>query len=357
MKKLAVLLTLLLLIIIGGGLIGGYNYFISPMDKNADTIEFKVEKGDTFTTIAGELKEKGLIRDVGFYKIYLKINEPDTIKEGIHEVSARMSLPELIKQLSSTNLKKEVISITFKEGRNMRYVVSLIHEKTGQSEEEIYNILDDENYLNELIENYWFLSDEIKNQEIYYSLEGYLYQDTYEIDKENADAKEIFSKMLDNMESKIDSLKVDIEESSYSFHELLTLASMVELEASTSEDRKGVAGVFYNRLDIKMSLGSDVTTYYAAKVDMGERDLYKSELNDYNAYNTRNANMAGKLPVGPISNPSITSLEAVVYPEENNYYYFVADKNKKVYFSKNSKEHNSTISRLKQEGLWYTYEN
>ena len=355
MKKIAVLLTFLMLGVLGVGVFIGYNYLKGPVDPNGGVIEFKVEKGDTFTTIASKLKEKNLIKDALFYKIYLKIKTTDTIKEGIHEVSSKMSLDELIETLSSKDVKVVTFDITFKEGRNMRYIVSTIHEKTGEKEEDIYALLKDESYLDELIETYWFLTDEIKDKDIYYSLEGYLYPDTYKIEKEKANAKEIFSVMLDNMENKIKEYKVDIEQSKYSFHEILTLASIIELEASSNDDRKGVASVFYNRLNTNMSLGSDVTTYYASKVDMGERDLYKSEINEYNAYNTRSTKMAGKLPVGPISNPSITSIEATLFPQNTNYYYFVADKNKKVYFSKTSNEHTATINRLKKEGLWYTY--
>ena len=91
---------------------------------------------------------------------------------------------------------------------------------------------------------------------------------------------------------------------------MLSLASMIELEAKNAEDRAEVSGVFYNRLNKNMSLGSDVTTYYAYKVDMGERDLYMSEINGYNPYNTRGPRMEGKLPIGPISSISKDALDA-----------------------------------------------
>ena len=104
-----------------------------------------------------------------------------------------------------------------------------------------------------------------------------------------------------------------------------------------------------------MSLGSDVTTYYAIKVDMSERDLYQSELNKYNPYNTRGPRMEGKLPVGPISTVSIQSIEAALDPEETDYLYFVADKNGKIYFGKTVEEHNKNIQTLQNQGLWYTY--
>ena len=143
--------------------------------------------------------------------------------------------------------------------------------------------------------------------------------------------------------------------SSNNYHQLLSLASVVELEAKDPTDRLNVAAVFYNRLNANMQLGSDVTTYYAAKVDMSERDLYAAELNAVNPYNTRSSTMAGKLPVGPICNPSISSIIAAITPAKNNYYFFVADKNGDVYFTKTLQEHNAKIAELKRKGLWFTY--
>ena len=93
--------------------------------------------------------------------------------------------------------------------------------------------------------------------------------------------------MLDNMNNKISKYKEEVKKSKYSIHEMMTLASIIELEAGTASDRKGVAGVFYNRLKDNWSLGSDVTTYYAEKIDNYSRDLKMSELNSCNKYNTR----------------------------------------------------------------------
>ena len=135
----------------------------------------------------------------------------------------------------------------------------------------------------------------------------------------------------------------------------MTIASMAELEGVSLDDRKNICGVFYNRLDKNMPLGSDVTTYYAFKVDMGERDLKNSEINSYNAYNTRGPNMSGKLPVGPISNPSKEAIISAIEPANNDYLYFVADKNRKVYFTKTVSEHDKKVSELKSQGLWYEW--
>ena len=106
----------------------------------------------------------------------------------------------------------------------------------------------------------------------------------------------------------------------------------------------------------KMSLGSDVTTYYAFKIDMGERDLTTKEINTVSPYNTRGPQMEGKIPVGPIDNPSKTSIEATLEYKETDALYFVADKNGKVYFTKSNEEHLAKVKELKEQGLWYIYE-
>lgn len=105
-----------------------------------------------------------------------------------------------------------------------------------------------------------------------------------------------------------------------------------------------------------MSLGSDVTTYYGIKVDMSERDLYQSELDKYNPYNTRGPRMEGKLPVGPIASVGLESIIAALEPEETNYLYFVADKNGKTYFAETLSKHQAIVSDLKSKGLWYSHE-
>ena len=114
---------------------------------------------------------------------------------------------------------------------------------------------------------------------------------------------------------------------------------------------------FINRLNKNMALGSDVTTYYAIKVDMNERDLYAKEINTYNAYNTRGPNMEGKLPVGPIASVSEESIKATLNPADGDYLYFVSDKNGDIYFSETYEKHQETIATLKKKGLWYEYSN
>ena len=361
MKKFIKVLLVCIVIIICLfiiGVIGGLLYFklqLSPVNNNSDSIVFNVEEGDTYYSISHKLKKSNLIKNENVYRLYIKLNRPNgELKVGKYKVSSSMDVPTLISKLQGQPII-ENITITFKEGKNMRYYARTIAENTNNTEEDVYKKLKDTNYLKKLIKEYWFLDDSILNENIYYSLEGYLYPDTYNFKDKNVTVEEIFKVLLDQTNKVISPYKKDFDNSKYSVHQIFTIASVVELEARDEYDRNNVAGVFYNRLKSNLPLGSDVTTYYAAKVDMSERDLYIGEIEAVNPYNTRSATMAGKIPVGPICSPTKSSIFAALSPTKNDYYFFVADKNGDVYFTKTYEEHNKIIADLKRKGLWFTY--
>lgn len=334
-----------------------YKINIGPVSKSSELKEIEIAAGETYLSISSKLKENNLIRSEFFYKLYVKLMKPNNLEKGKYSLSENMGVEGILDVLENgSDTNTDVISITFIEGKNMRYIANLIEKNTNNTEEDVYNLLQDTNYLDSLINKYWFLTNEIKDQNIYYSLEGYLFPDTYQFRDKDVTVEEIFETLLDELDTKLKPYKTEIQNSPYSVHQLLTLASIVELEGVNKADRFDVAGVFYNRLNDGWSLGSDVTTYYAARVDMSERDLYKTEIDECNYYNTRHICMAGKLPISPICNPSIESIEAVINPKSHNYYFFVADKNKKTYFTTTNAEHLNTIATLKSQGLWYEYE-
>lgn len=333
---------------------------VKPISKTSTKVIFEVEEDTSARTIIKELKKQGLIRNDLFGLIYYKINylskdKTNYLNHGKHLLNKNMSLREIFDKLTSTtNSSSNTIIITFHEGKNMRGYVKTITESTSITENDIYNTLNNKEYLKELMNEYWFLGDEILDSNIYYPLEGYLAPDTYEFN-EDVTIKEIFKKLLDQEERILGKYKSLIDSSKFNTHEIITLASMCELEGKTSEDRKNIIGVFINRLNNNIPLGSDVTTYYASKVDMGERDLYQTEIDSDNPYNTRPISSSGKLPVGPICNPSESAIEAAINYTSNDYFYFVADKNGKVYFTKTDSEHISKVNELKQKGLWFEY--
>ena len=328
-----------------------YNYNIGPVSKDKTLKEIVVKEGETFNSIAPLLKENNLIKSEFFYKLYIKIHKPKTFEAGTYQLNENMGVKKIVETISEgSNYADSIIKITFVEGKNMRNVAKTIAENTDNTEDDVFSLLKNEEYINGLIEKYWFLTDEIKNSDIYYPLEGYLFPDTYEFINKNVKVEEIFETMLDNTSSKLESLKEKIESSSLSIHKLLTLASIVELEGAGSNDRASVAGVFYNRLDSGMVLGSDITGYYGAKMD-DWTDGLGDHIDDCNGYNTR-GNCVSGLPVGPVCNPGIDSINATLNPEEHNYYYFVADCSGVTHLSKTYNEHVRTVDKLVAEGNW-----
>lgn len=334
----------------------GIYYKINMVGPSGDnTLKIiNIEEG-TIEDIANNLKENNLIKNVTIFKVYIKLTGKSNLKAGTYELSENMGVEKIVDILEEgTKYNPNEISITFKEGINLRKVATLISENTNNSYDSVLETVNDEKFINSLIDKYWFLTDDIKNKSIYYSLEGYLFPDTYRFNNREVTTEEIFTKMLDEMENKLSKYKESIEDSELSIHEIITLSSIVELEGAKASDRKGVAGVFYNRLNSSSypTLGSDATTYYASKIDDWSYSLTYKELNDCkNKYNTRCDSNTG-LPVGPICNPGIESIEATINPEKHNYYYFVADCMGEVYLTKNSTEHNNIINRLKKEDNW-----
>lgn len=366
-NKILVILLFLMLFgcIVLGGLVFYYNKTLKEERINSktgkkdnkeleDTIILEIKQGMTSKQVIDTIYNAGFLKNKYVGYTYIKLNKNLNLQAGIYELTNDMGFLEVMNKINSGEVVDNSIAVTFVEGKRITYFVQKIAENFTYSEEEIFDKISSDDYLNYLIDKYWFLTDEILNDKIYYPLEGYLYPNTYLFNK-GATVEEIIEKLLNSTDKVLTNYKDLIENSEYSVHQLLTMASIVELEGANSDDRRGVAGVFYNRLNSGWSLGSDVTTYYAAKIDFGDRDLYQYEIDAVNDYNTRSSAMAGKLPVGPICSPSSLSIDAVLNPLEHNYYYFVADKNKKTYFSENYNQHIEIINKLKAEGLWYQY--
>ena len=326
-----------------------YEYNTSPIDKssNAD-IEVVIPSGMSTDNIAKTLRDKNLIRNEMFFKVYLKLNNVSSLKASTYLLKKNMTMDEIVRILEK-GTNSDSIRLTFKEGETIRDYAKIIAESTNISEEEFINTINNREYLSSLITNYWFLTDDILNEEIYYPLEGYLAPDTYEFALSDLTSEEIITTLLDEESKKLEPYKDILEQSN--IHSTLTLASMAELEGVKTEDRKMIISVFNNRLNSGMNLGSDVTTYYAFNEDM-DSDLTSEMFNTYNPYNTRSSEMAGRLPIGPICNPSISSIEAALYPEVSDYLYFVADKNRNVYFTRSASEHEEKVRELKENGEW-----
>ena len=325
-------------------------------NKNQENVKVTIPLGSGTSRIAEILKENKIIKSETVFKIYVKVNKISNLQAGTYYLNSGMSLREITDMLKTGIMHNpNQISLTYIEGKNIRWLAKEISKVTNNTEEDVFKLLKDEEYINSVIEDYWFITEEIKNKDIYYPLEGYLFPDTYALENKDVKVEEIFKKMLDRMEDILSDYKEEINNNKYTVKEILTIASIIETEGLNDDGRQDVSSVIYNRLNKGMAIQSDVTTYYGVQVDMGERDLYQKELDTYNPYNTRGPNMEGKLPIGPIASVSKNSINAALNPSSTDYIFFVADKNGKLYFSKTNQEHDRIINDLKNKGLWFEY--
>lgn len=355
---LKIILILLFLIIIIGiiAVFSWYNLSLNPVEEgNSEGIVVDIVSGQGTEGIASALKENNLIRDDLAFKVYCRLNEVNNLQAGTYELNKGMSVADIVAKLQAGDVVIKEITVTFQEGKNMRAIAEIIDENTNLTYDEVMEVFESKEYAEGLIGEYWFLTEEILDEDIYYPLEGYLYPDTYTFESVDVSLDDIIHIMLDQTDKVLSEYQLEIESQGYTIHQFLSLASVVENEGISTEDRKGIAAVFLNRLENNMALQSDVTTYYAFKIDMGERDLTVDELNTYNKYNTRGPNMEGLIPIGPISNVSESAIEATLNPTVTNALFFVADVNGDIYFSETNEEHEQIISELQEQGLWYTY--
>ena len=325
---------------------GLYGFSLTSVSKISEEVTFVVPSGASKVNIATQLKEAGLIRSKYSTLFYLFFNSDLNLQAGTYLLNRNMDVSTILEKIHKGDVHIETVTFTFVEGKTISDLASVLASKFPFTEDSIKEVLNNKEFIQKMIEKYDFLTDEVLNGNIYYALEGYLYPDTYEV-LEDSSLEDIIIKMLDNTNAKLASL--DLSNTKYSIHEILTMASIVELEGAKESDRPMFAQVIYKRLETGMTLGMDTTTYYAAQKSRSE-GLTINDLNLVNPYNTRGTNsaMAGKLPVGPIGNPSLNAIEAVLNPSDTDYIYFVANTcTGETFFTQDYQEHLQKSRELK----------
>lgn len=345
------LLFILIVLVVMALSVGAYWLIMSqPVDKNSDKkIEVVIPNGTTTRQIGVILKQKELIKSEFFFNVYTKVNRVNSMKASTYTLTKSMALEEIIEALESGNsYNPDVITITFKEGERITDFCKTISKKTNNTYSDAIALMKNRTYIQTLIPKYWFLTNEILNASIYYPLEGYLAPNTYEFANKDVSLESIIETMLKQTDKILTKHK---DKMTKPVHYYVTMASMAELEGTNTDNRKQIVSVFENRLARGMNLGSDVTTYYALQHPM-DKDLTSKQFATANPYNTRSTTMMGKMPIGPICNPSSSSIEAAVNPTKSNYLYFVADKYGKIYFTNTLAEHNAKVKEIKDKGDW-----
>lgn len=350
--KIIIALVLILALIV----LGAYSWYkngITPSNKDKDKeVIFNIKENTTVRELGTILKENGLIKDENAYKIYVKRHKVNLINKGKYKVNKDMSLEKILDMIKKGEVFKNDIKLTIIEGYKIDQIIDTVAKNTKITKEEMKKTFLDKEYMKELCKKYTFLDEkEILNEDLKYPLEGYIAPNTYIFDKELITPKQIIELSLDEMGRILKKHEKRLKEISFNTHEVLTLASIVEKEARHLEDAPLVAGLFINRLNKNMSLGSDPTTHYEVNTPLNV-PLTLSQLQTPGKFNTRGPNMEGKLPVGPIASPSEKAISGVLNYKQNSALFFVSDKNGKIYFTNTLEEHKQIIQKLKNENLW-----
>ncbi len=302
------------------------------------TVQLEIKPGTSSANIARQLDDTGVVRFGTLFRVYSKFMHFDgTYQYGVYTIDKENGYEAIAHILQEEGAKAETVTVTIPQGAGMDEIRRRFVEAGICTEDEFREAAGDLDYYSE----FDFVS-EIPVERVYYKLEGYLFPETYSFYKYGGVecAKEAIKKCLQQMDDELRPYRDEIKKSGYTVHEILTLASVIELETngSSDADKAKVSAVFQNRLKWTGEprlLGSTPTSKYP--YGNGRYDTNKTE----------------GLPPGPLCTSTAASIKAAVRPEKDfDYDYFVTDKNGQFYYNKTIDQHNATIADLKRRGLW-----
>ena len=306
--------ALFIAVAIGAGLLAakwGWKFAddVLALTRPDRNVEVVINENDDLDDVTLTLKEAGAIEYEWLFKLYCKVRGNEHFYDpGVYTINLTYDYHALGNNLMASAGSRETVTLMLREGANSYEIFDLL-EKNGVCSRE---------KLEETAASYHFDYDFLR--ELPYGdsnrLEGYLFPDTYEFYLKDEPQK-VLNRLLRNFEARLDEEDLAaIEASGYTMREILTLASIVEGEAANDEERPKVASVMFNRLnnwEVPL-LAMDSTIYYGAKL-LGT--TFSTELDSpYNTY------LYPGLPAGPICNPGLNSIRAVLHPDDTRYYYF-----------------------------------
>lgn len=340
-RKIVFIIAIILFITVGIAAGGSYFYVKSAMEPvNPDSNKEKqveIPIGSTTSGIGKILEDNGVIKDARVFKYYVKLKNETGFMAGKYLLKPSMSIQEIINNLKTGNVQEELVfKMTIPEGKQLEQIAGIIAEKTNRNAKDVFDELNDKAFIKKMIAKYPdILTEEILKEQIKYPLEGYLFPATYPFYKEQPSIEEMVTVMLDKTATVLKEYEAEMDEREMTPHQLLTMASLIEEEATEKVDRDQIASVFYNRMKIGMPLQTDPTVLYAQgkhKSTVVYKDLEIDSL--YNTYK-----YPGLTP-GPIANAGVISIEAALAPAETDFLYFLATSTGEVLYSKTLDEHN-----------------
>jgi UPF0755 protein len=345
-RKIVLIIFIVILLLISGIVGGGYLYIksaLEPVDPNSKKeVEVNIPIGSSPTAIANILEENGIVKDAKVFRYYTKFRNESGFQAGEYTLTPSMTFTEIISNLKTGKIMEDVVfQITIPEGKQLVQIAKIISEKTDFSEDEVIGKLTDQEYIEQLMALYpSLLTNEILHENVKYPLEGYLYPATYPYYKTSPTLEEIIEPMIAQTDKVIADVQGEMAFREFTPHTLLTMASLIEEEATAQVDRDKISAVFYNRMKIDMPLQTDPTVLYALG-EHKDRVFYKDlEVDDpYNTYQNKG------LTPGPIANAGATSIKAALNPADITSLYFLAASDGTVYFSDTLDEHNQKVAQ------------
>ncbi|MGT2933191.1 endolytic transglycosylase MltG [Streptococcus catagoni] len=362
-KKIStILISSLLLILLLVALIGTLFVYraINPVNQKDDRfVQVEIPAGSGNKIIGQVLEEKGLIKSSTVFNFYTKFKNYTNFQSGYYNLQKSMSLEEIAKTLqrggTAQPTKPVLGKILIPEGYTIRQIAKAVQDnantksskdKTPFKSKEFLDTIEDDAFIKEMVKKYPRLLSSIpKKSEAKYQLEGYLFPATYNYYKESS-IKDVVDEMLATTDATLAPYYDKINASGKTVNEVLTLASLVEKEGSTDEDRRDIASVFYNRLNNGMALQSNIAILYAMD-KLGDKTTLAEDAgidttikSPYNIYTH-----TGLMP-GPVDSPGVSAIDATVKPANTDYLYFVANVHSgEVHYAKTYEEHSANVQK------------
>lgn len=299
-----------------------FEIYVPVNAQSHETITYVVKKGWSSDQIAADLQKMGVIRNAKFFKTYLFVSlQHSSLQAGKYLLSPRMSAYHIAKKIAEGDIVKNVLVIP--EGWDVQDIAKYVDSK---------GICSANAFLDSAEKDYRSEFEFLKSKPKDVSLEGFLFPDTYQIaDGDSCD--DVVLAMLTNFDKKLTTdLKAQIAKQKKSIFEVITMASLLEKEVRTMEDKKIVSGILWKRLGVGMPLQLDATVNYITRKDDPGVAIKDTKINSpYNTYKYKG------LPKGPISNPGMDSIVAALNPIKTEYWFYLTDGH--TIYAKTGEEH------------------
>lgn len=355
------IIVLLILILSLAGFFG-YRYVSDAVGakdvKSTKFISVEIPENSGSSYIGQLLESAGVIKSGKVFNYYTKFKNISNLKSGYYNLQPSMTMDEIIEALQKKGSDKpqepSLGTVLVKEGYTIEQIAKAVevnssakkgkHSSTGLKAKDFLKLMKDDVFLTKMKAKYpALLANLPKDTDAKYVLEGYLFPATYNI-HDDTTVESLAEEMLSTMDTYLSPYYATISSSDHNVNEILTLASLVEKEGATDDDRKNIASVFYNRLDSDIALQSNIAVLYALGKLGQETTLKEDATIDTNIDSPYNDYVHKGLMPGPVDSPSLSAIEAVINPSSTKYMYFVADvSTSNVYFAESYEEHQHNV--------------